>query len=278
MWVWLFVTATSALNCTAPSKKVLVPATAYYCNNAQVRPEDYEANQGNPNCYAREFGEYVCVCPEDYYGSNCESLRPLVCNLTITEPNGSQCTSPKGYNTKLPGLPSCFQVPLSATVSLKVLPSCYTLNPAVTISNVPAELKLDLSQAVAKAQFSYLFNQSGVSNKQLVLSLDPQISLNFTFLNFYYPRNRTYTYSTVTSPLQLTGSSSLLLSQPLVADPLLSIGGRIHYEINLYSASARPVLCRAYLAAIDVEGYEEPERRKAVPVGLIVGVIVGVLG
>ena len=278
MWVWLFVTVTSAMNCTAPSKKVQVPATAYYCNNAQVLPEDYEANQGNPNCYAREYAEFVCVCPEDYYGNNCQSLRPLVCNLTVVEPDGSQCTSPKDYNEKLPGLPSCFRLPLSATVSLKVLSACYTLNPAVSITTPTSELKLDLSQAVSKAQFSNYFNQSGVRPTQLVLSLDPQVSLNFTFLNFYAPRNKTYAYRTATSPLQLAGLSPLLLSQPLVDDPVLSIAGRIHYELSLYSTSARPIICRAYLAAVDVEGYEEPGRKKTVPVGLIVGVVVGVLG
>lgn len=278
MWVLLLLSAASALNCTLPAKQAQVPATAYYCNNVQVTPEDYQANQGNPNCRSKTTTASICLCPEDAFGQECESLRPLVCSITVISANQSQCTSPKDYNDRLPGLPSCFQVPISAPISLNALLSCYTLNPSVTILSKPSALDLDLTNAVANAQFVYAFNQSGVRFKQLILSRDPEAILNITFINFYYPKNTTYSYGTAASMQQLAGQAPLLLSQPLVDDPLLSVGGRIYFELGLYSRSSRMIMARTYLSAVDIEGYEEPKRKKKVPVGLIVGVIVGVLG
>ena len=278
MWVLLLLSAASALNCTLPAKPAQVPATAYYCNNVQVTPEDYQANQGNSNCRTKKTDMSVCLCPEDALGQDCEDLRPLVCNITVVSADQSQCSSPKDYNDRLPGLPSCFRVPLSASISLSALLSCYTLNPSVTILSRPSELDLDLTNAVANAHFVYVFNQSGVRFKQLILSKDPAAILNLTFINFYYPKNITYSYSTAASMQQLAGQAPLLLSQPLVDDPLLSVGGRIYFELGLYSLSQRMIIARTYLSAVDIEGYEEPKRKKRVPVGLIVGVIVGVLG
>ena len=162
MKFWALLTVAAALNCTSPGKEVEVPATTYYCDGAQVPADVYSSYEPQSQCYQKRVTAPICMCPADTYGSECQELRPLVCNLTVTAPGSSQCGSPEGYNDRLPGLPSCFQVPADGSISTTVVVMCETLNPGVTIVKKPPLADLDLADAVSQAGFSYAFNSSGV--------------------------------------------------------------------------------------------------------------------